>query len=107
MSDLSIGLAFDAFAVVATVTPPGGTAIVTRGFWVSPLVENTPVGHDLNRREPRRVFVLPRADVGALPKGSVVEAVDYGGSVARTWTVDGIESMEADHVRAILKASVS
>jgi hypothetical protein len=107
VSDLSIGLAFDAFAVVATVTPPGGSAIVTRGFWVSPLVENMPVGQDLNRRDPRRVFVLPRADVGALPKGSVVVAVEYGGTVARTWTVDGIDSMEADHVRAVLKPVTS
>ncbi len=107
MSDLQVGAFFDAFAVAATVTPPNAAAIVTRGFWVSPLVENMPVGQDLNRRDPRRVFVLPRADVGSLPKGTVVEAVEYGGSVARIWTVDGIDSMEADHVRAILKPATS
>lgn len=98
-----MGLAFDAFSVSATVTPPGGVVIPTRAFWVSPLDERAPVGHDFKKREPRRLLVLPR-NVGALPKGSVVVAVEYGGTVAREWMVDGIDSMEADHVRAIVTA---
>lgn len=100
--DVPLDVALAAFGVPATVTPPSGAPIQTTGLWVSPLTEDVPSGHDLMRREPRRVFVLPRSAVGVLPRGSQIVAVEYGGTVARTWQVDGIERMEADHVRAIV-----
>jgi len=100
--DFPLDLALSAFGVPATVTPPSGAPVQTTGFWVTPLTEDVPVSHDFTRREPRRVFVLPRSAVGVLPRGTRIDAVEYGGTVVRAWQVDGIERMEADHVRAIV-----
>jgi hypothetical protein len=105
VADVPLDPAFAAFGVAATVTPPGGAAIETKGFWITPLQEDMPVGYEFSRREPRRILVLPRPAVGVLPKGSAIAAAEYGGSTVRQWKVDGIDQMDADHVRAIVVLS--
>jgi hypothetical protein len=98
--------ALDAFSVPATVTVPGGDAVETRGIWVSPLTEEMPVGRELQRRDPRRILALPRADVPQPPKGTTIVCVEDGGDDddLRTWRVDGIDRMEGDCVRVIVVA---
>ena len=107
MSDLRVPLAhaLAAFGVPATVTRPApdNTPIVTTGFWVSPLDEARPFGTDFQRREPRRVFVLPRATVPTLPRGTTVLAPQMAGGAIVTWKVDGLtEAVDPDHWRAML-----
>ena len=42
MIEVPLGPLLDAFAVPATVTPPGAVAIETRGAWVTSRTESQP-----------------------------------------------------------------
>lgn len=94
----------NALGVDAIVTPVGGGAIATKGIWLPALVEDLPVGQELQRREPRRVMGFSRAVVGVLARGSAVVAVDPGGTVARTWRVEGTDRLDGDQHRVVLAA---
>lgn len=100
--DVPLDPIFDAFAVAAVVTPPGGDAVETTGIWVTSTTEDFPTTQDLKRREQRRVFALRRADVGSVPLKTVIEAPDYGSAVVRRWRVDGFERVESDIVRVVV-----
>lgn len=93
---------FGAFSVPATVTPPGEAAITTTAVWLPELVEDLPVGRDLNRREPRRVMALRRDEVPDVPRGTVIVAVEAIGGDARNWQIDGIQATEPGHFRVIV-----
>lgn len=84
------------------VTPTGADAIATRGIWLTPAPEDSPIGLDFQRREPRRVIALSREAVPTLPRGSYLEAPEQDGGTIRTWRVDGIERDEADHRRVVV-----
>lgn len=101
---LTLETQFSAFGVAATVTVPGGPPVATTVVWMAPVQEDLPVGHDLQRREPRRVLVVRRVDVPALPRGSVIVAAERGATVARPWKVDGIDAADGDQFRAIVTA---
>lgn len=108
MSDLrpSLEAAFAAFALDATVTPPGGDSIETSGFWVSPFTDDVPGDLDFSRREARRVFVLRRADLPSLPLKSVIEAPLVTGGTVLRWQVDGFDRIEQpDEIRPIVVAA--
>src|SRR4051812_26891579 len=92
------------FGVPVTVTRPfpDDTAIETTGIWMTTQTEDVPTGTDFQRREPRRVMALSRAAVPTLPRGTLISATENPGGTAETWRVDGIERLEADHVRALL-----
>jgi hypothetical protein len=108
VSDLrpSLDAAFAAFALDATVTPPGEDAIETSGFWVSPLTDDVPGPLEFSRREARRVFVLKRADVPTLPLKTVIEAPLEAGGVVQRWMVDGFDRIEQpDELRPIVIAA--
>lgn len=97
--------ALAAFGLPATVTRPApdDDPISTTGFWVSPLEETVPYGSDLPRRDPRRVFVLPRADVPTINRGTLIEAAEFEGDTVKTWRVDGLDrSVDPDHFRVIV-----
>lgn len=107
MSDfrVPIAVALEAFGVPATVTrpAPNNDPIVTTGFWMSPLQELDPYGRDRKRRDPRRVFVLPRPTVPSLDRGAVIVAAEVAGDTELTWRVDGLEqTVDPDHWRAIV-----
>ena len=93
-----------AHGVPATVTRPApdNLPVVTRGIWLQPPDEPQPFGTDFRRREARHIFVLPRDVLPTMPRGTTVQAPEWGDTVAKTWTVDGIDRAEADHWRVLL-----
>jgi hypothetical protein len=102
---LALNLNLSAHVVAATVTRPlpDNTPISTRGLWLRPADDSQPFGTDLRRHDPRRVLVLPRAAVPTLPRGTVVEAPEFGSDAIVSWRVDGIDQVaEADHWRALV-----
>jgi len=91
---LALDLTSAAHGVAATVTRPApdNAPIVTRGVWITiPLEEPRPYGSDFQRREPRRVLALPKADVATLPRGSIIVALDRVGGTIKVWRVDGLD----------------
>lgn len=106
-----IASAADTFGLPITVTRPDpyNDPVQTTGIWISTdhmgggLVEPRPYGTDFQRREPRRLLAVTRNDqLPTLPRGSSVVAPEYLGGPAKTWTVDGLEHVEADCWRALL-----
>ena len=94
MRALALDLIASGLGVVATVQRPApdDTVISTRGIWITaPLEETRPYGTDFQRREPRRVFALPRAAVPTLPRGSTIVAAEYPGGAIKVWRVDGLD----------------
>lgn len=108
MGDLrpAIGPALDAFGLSATITrpTPDNTPVVTTGFWLAELQEDQPVGREFKKRDPRRVFVVPRnAALPTAPSGSIVAAAEYEGGDVKSWKVDGFaQPVEVDTWRLIL-----
>lgn len=101
-------LAFDlnvsAHGVDVTVTTPDPDAepIETRGIWATPTTELLPGGFDVQRAEPRRVLVLPSAEVPTVPRGTIILAPEHlGGDVLR-WRVDGIDRIEVGQHRVVV-----
>ena len=100
--DVSAGV----FGVAAVVTPPGEAAFETTAIgWLPSLTEDMPVGHDRQRKEPRRVLAFRLVDefgaIPAMPRGTLIEAAEHGGAV-RTWKVDGTDSQTAEQIRVIV-----
>lgn len=97
---------FDAFGVPVTVTRPAPdqTPITTVGVWVQPLTEDNRIGTDASRREPRKVLALMRAVVPPpLPRNTVITAPEIDGGPVLTWQVDGLERVEADLWRVLVR----
>ena len=94
-----------AHGVAATVTrpEPDTAPIVTTGIWLPPREESQPYGTDFQRRDPRRVFVLPRADAPTMPRGTIVLAPERTGGPITIWRVDGLEhAADPDYWRVLL-----
>lgn len=87
------------FGVAATVRVPDGDPVSCRVIWVTPPTDAAPTGAEFQRRDQRRSVAIRRADVPAVPRGTVIEAVEKDGDAARTWVVDGTLVVEAEHVR--------
>lgn len=108
MSDLRVqmGPVLAAFGVPATVTRPApdSTPVQTTGCWVSPLNdESLPMGKEMQRREPRRVFVMAKdATLPTLPMNTLIQAPDELGGTPLLWRVDGRDRVESDCWRAIV-----
>ena len=99
----TIESALDAFSELgAVVTPPGGTAVETRAFWLSAVTEDYPSGADQRRAEPRRRLVIPLDGVTQLPRGTLVTVPEYRGAVPATWKVDEAERIDHDHYRLVV-----
>ena len=70
---------------------------------MAPVAESVPYGTDFQRREPRRVLAVKRADVVTLPRGTVITAPEKLGGADKTWRVDGLErEIDAYYWRAIV-----
>lgn len=76
------------------VTVPPGAAVSTRAAQLRPTTQA--VGGDLRRAEQRLAYAFPRADVPALPRGSVVVLTD----TSETFRVDAIEDVPSDQFHA-------
>lgn len=102
MHDVPISPVFSAFALPATVTRPGQAPIDTAIVWIQPLTQDFPVGTEFTLREWRRVGALRLDEVPTAPTGTVIVAAEIEGGPLKTWRVDGIEKIEADHVRVVV-----
>lgn len=102
--DIAGEIAFDnaPLSVNIVVVPLQGLPVTTRGIWDRSIEEDTPVGRDFNRREPRRVMAIRRTDCPEVPRGTVITAPERDGSELRNWQIDGVESTEPDHIRYLL-----
>ena len=102
LRDLVLELNLDMHGVPATVTPPGEAAIATRVIWLTPVIDDLPAGRDFDRREPRRMMVISRADVENVPRGTIIAAPEKLGGDSRNWQIDGVESTEPDNFHVIV-----
>ncbi len=104
---LTLTLNLSAHGVPAVVTRPvpDDTAITTTAIWVptAPIDESQPFGSGFRRREPRRVLALKRSEFAEVPSGTTIVAPEQLGGATRTWVVDGLDRVEADHWRVIVK----
>jgi len=101
-----MGVILDAFGVPGTVrrAPPNETPVSVVGAWVRPLFdEQNPVGVDLQRREPRRIFAMAKnSTLAQLSRGDLIDAPEeLGGDVVR-WRVDGFDQVDHDCWRPIV-----
>lgn len=98
-----------AFGVAATVTRPAPdtTPIATTGIWLDEaLEEERPYGTDFQRRDPRRLMAIPRADVSTLPRGTLIAAPELAGKVIRTWRVDGLAHVDPEWWQGVVTREV-
>jgi hypothetical protein len=86
---LDLNLLAHGVAAIVTRPAPNNTPINTTGIWGLPLEEGPPYGAAIKRREPRRVFYIPREDVPTLPNGTTVQAPESTGGTPVNWKVDG------------------
>lgn len=94
---------FGVLGVPATVTRPDDAPIATTVIWVTPVMEDLPVGSDeFSRREPRKVLALRRDQVSTVPRGTVIEAPERKGGCSKVWKVDGLERQDSEHHRVIV-----
>lgn len=104
---LALDLNLSAHGVDVMVTPPGQIAVTGRGIWMTPsrrtASDEVHEVHDFTRRDQDRgVMALPRSQFPSVPLGTVVTAPEQQGGTPADWRVDGIERVEADHLRAVL-----
>lgn len=101
---LTLQLNLQAHGVDVTVTRPApdDTPITTRGIWLTTETQDMPIATDFQRRDPRRVMALSRAAVPTVPRGTEIEAPEKAGDALQTWRVDGLDSLQADHVRVVV-----
>lgn len=105
-AQVSVDLALSAFGVPATVrrATPDTTPVSVTGFWVRSLHdEPSPVGVDLQRREPRRIFVMKKhAALETLRRNDIIDAPEESAGPIVRWRVDGLDEVESDCWRAIV-----
>jgi hypothetical protein len=96
--------AMGAFGITATVTRPypDETPVTTTIFWISPLIDEVPVGGEFQRKARRRVAVMDRDDVSTCPRGTLIAAAERDGEDAQTWRVDSLESEDVDQLRVLV-----
>ncbi len=100
---LQTNLAVHGLPVVVTRPAPDDTPINTSGIWLSPLAEPDPFGQQRTRVQPRKVLVLPRADVNDAPRGTLISAPETAGGTAVTWQVDGLsDPVDPDSLRLLV-----
>jgi len=101
---LVLELNLDAHGVDVTVTRPApdDDPIETSGIWMTTVTEDVPAVMDFQRRDPRRVMALSRADVPTVPRGTLIVAPEKAGDALQTWRVDGLDSLQADHTRVVV-----
>jgi hypothetical protein len=93
------------FGLPATVTRPApdDTPIATTAIWVTEAMEESrPFGTDFQRREPRRLLALPRADLATLPRGTVIAVPEMSGAASKAWRVDGLDQVDPQFWRVIV-----
>lgn len=106
---LALSVNLNAHGVDATVTRPSpdDTPITTRAIWSGPLEDVQPYGSDFRQRAPRKVLVLPRADVPTIPTGTIIAAAEAPGGEVKTWRFEGHDGpAQADYWRVTVRAQL-
>lgn len=87
-----------------TRTTPDEGPIETVGTWVPALASGQVYGTEMNGREAGRVMVIGRnADLPDIPRNSRISAPEELGGTARTWKVEGYDSLPSvDRFRVVL-----
>ena len=100
MSDLrpAIGHALTVFGLPATVTLPGEEPVATTAIWLPP-VSVLSEGVLVQTDRPQAVLALPRADVPAVPRGTLIEAAETAGGEVKLWTVESVFGTLVDEIR--------
>jgi len=91
----------EAFGVPGTVTIPDGTPVATDVVWILPSTPEYP-SEEFARREPKRVLAISRDEIPLVPRGTVIVAAERLGDVERTWIVDSLAHLDADHTRVLV-----
>jgi hypothetical protein len=95
-----------AHGVPATVTRPApdNAPVSVTGIWLVPVNdEEMPVGRAMVRREPRRIFAIPRSALASCPVHTLIDITELrSGATSQKWRVDGYERADADHWRLLL-----
>lgn len=101
-------LNFSAHGLAITVAVPDvdETPIETTGIWLTPVTDDVPTGAEFRRRDVRRVMALSKSDVDSVPRGTIIMAPESSGGTTQRWRVDGIDRVEAEHLRVVLVPDV-
>ena len=103
MSDLrpAIGPALTVFGLPATVTLPGEEPVVTVAIWLPPVSVVTE-GVMVQTDRPQPVLALPRADVPAVPRGTLIEVAESESGEVKAWLVESVLGLQVDEIRVIV-----
>jgi len=85
----------------ATVTVPEGTPVSTRVIWLTPETMEVPAG-GYQRSEAKVIVAVPRDDVPAIPRGTLIASAPPLLSAPALWQVDGMETIRPDHHRVVV-----
>ena len=99
---LALAVNFSAHGVDVTVQRPDEDSFEARGIWVTQATDDAPTGLEFQRKEPRRVMAFRRSEVETIPRGTTLLVAETSGGTSRGWRVDGIERIEAEHVRVVV-----
>ncbi len=89
-------------AVPATVTPKNGLPIECQIVWGAPVVEEQPIGLEIQRMTPVKNMSIRIADVPTLPDASVISAPELLDGVAKLWRVHGHLYRDSTYRRVIV-----
>lgn len=100
----SLAPAFAAFGVDVIIpqAPPTGSLLTVRAIPLSYRQENVLPGTSIAEPGQRMVLAFQRADLDALPRGTLIEAPEISGGTVYTWRVDSVELINAEEVRLIV-----
>jgi hypothetical protein len=101
---LAANLAVHGVSATVTRPAPDNTPVTLTGIWLVPFAEEEmPHGRDFPRREPRRLFAIPKSALSGCPRNTLIVAAESRtGATSQTWRVDGFERSDADHWRVVL-----
>ena len=85
----------------ATVTVPDGTPTSTRVIWLTPDTAEVPAS-GYQRSEAKMVIAVPRDDVPAMPRGTIIASSPPMLAAPALWQVDGMETIRPDHHRVVV-----
>lgn len=95
---------FRVLGVEALVTVGALDPVPAQVVWLTPTQQAAPLGTDFTRADPRRLLAIRRDQVPAVPRGTKIVAPGTAGGTSSTWRVDGVESIEAEFFRVVVRA---
>lgn len=97
-----VDVLFDALGLAAVVRVERERPIDTSIVWLTPRQELQPGDSAFYHREGLRLVAIRTDEVARVPVGTEIDAPEIDGGTSKTWRVDGIDTVELDHVRAFV-----